>query len=187
MSNLSIKSSNTEILEVYGKALEAGNPIIYSIEPATDKMYKFGIIQKLKDVPSRGSSVSSDTFAFSNSLAESLGINTASNIYRNITLVSKEVTEKAGLKPGMELKGFSLEILDKTEPWYEGQEARISKVNGEEIERTSGGFPVYTQTFLKKADEVKHNVLKFDPIAEKPQTKKASVEALKSEFSNKLF
>jgi hypothetical protein len=29
--------------------------------------------------------------------------------------------------------------------------------------------------------------MQFDPIAAKPQTKKASVEALKTEFSNKLF
>lgn len=187
MSTLSIHSNNEQILAVYGKALEAGNPIIYSVEKATEKTVQLGIIQKLKDVPSRGNTASNSTFSFSNALADDLGINTANNIYRNLTLVTNEVAEKAGLKVGLELKGFSLEIEDKSEPWYEGQTARFSKINGELVERTSGGFPVYTNTTLKRANEITHKVMKFDPIENKPQAKKATVADLKSEFSNNLF
>lgn len=199
MSNLTSKNKSTEILEVYGKEVETGNPVIYAIEPIIVKetgevsksFVQLCIIQKLSNVPSRSNSTSKN-FAASNMFAADAGIETSSanTVYRNLTMVTKEIATKLEFKPGTILEGYGLEIVDTNTPQYEGHEQYKSDVNKDGsllVPRTNNGLPIYTNSILKRASEVQHNILKVDALDNKPQAKKATVADLKSEFSNNLF
>ncbi len=187
-TKLTLKSTREEIIAKYENILEEGSCVIYAIgQKEKEDWYTIAVAMKLTDIPSHGSAENNNAFAVVNFLRKKHGIESTqgNNIYQAWFPIDKESLEAEGLKAGMVLEEMKIRIVESTTKPYEDAEPRKSRIDGELVERTHAGAPVYMKTYVLPEEMWQdHVILQYDPIRDVVKTpkKKTLSKALKSTF-----